>query len=108
MNLPDDKEMESQALTKALFRIIIYMIYRNSQFMEENKITRIFSMRGNNLSLQQRCRYRDAPAFYHIGHVSLLSSDMCKISAVQKTISSLNAACRWMSSGLKVLYCLSY
>ncbi len=108
MNLPNDKEMTSQALTEASFRIIIYMFHRDSQVMEESKVTRIFSMRGNNLFLRQRCRCWDALAFCHLRHGSLLNSDMCKILAVQKTISSLNADCRWMSSGLDVLYRLSH
>jgi hypothetical protein len=82
------------------------MVYRSSQFMEENKITRIFSMRGNNVFLRQRCRSWDALAFYHLSHGYLLNSDMCKILAVQNTISSLGADYRWISPGLDEFYCL--
>jgi hypothetical protein len=99
MNLPNDKETTSQTLTKALFRVIIYMSYRDNQVMEEDKVTRIFSMRGNNLFLRLRCRFWNALAFFHLRHGYLLNSDMCKILAVQNTVSSLGADCRWMSPG---------
>jgi hypothetical protein len=66
-------------LTETVISIIIYMLHRNSQIMEEGYLYHTWSTWGIKLCLLRPCRCEDTLVFGHLKPRFLWNTDRCRV-----------------------------